>query len=266
MIKISHETPVLLLRESRNYNQYSYCLPHLMDQSDEYRDFFLEEKELGREIYLDNSLHELKVAYNFERLIHWIEELRPSNFFIPDVWEDKDASIVNAKKWSKIKLPKGVQKIAVIQGKSLGDAIECTQIYKDLGYKKLAFSYGASYYNDLFPHPNQDFGKAMGRLLVISKLHKMKLLNNSDKVHLLGSSIWSEFQFYKDFKFIESIDTSAPIMAALEGKNYNNSNYFESKPILNLNTTQFWGKDKITEFEISLAKHNVKMFKKTNKL
>ena len=43
-------------------------------------------KKQGRYIIMDNSLHELGKAYNHERLLHWITELEPNEFIVPDVW------------------------------------------------------------------------------------------------------------------------------------------------------------------------------------
>ena len=39
-VKISHEVPFCLLTKSREFNDYDYCLPHLMDENEEYRVFF----------------------------------------------------------------------------------------------------------------------------------------------------------------------------------------------------------------------------------
>ena len=231
-IKWSCEVPKCLLNELV-FNYY-YCLPHLMDQDEEYREFFLKQKGLGNEIYLDNSIHELGKSYNEERLLYWINELVPSNFFIPDVWEDKTQSIVNARKWVNYELPKSVEMVAVVQAKSLKEAIECTQIYKDLGYKKLAYSYGASYYNEISNHPNKDLGKALGRIQVISKMYEMGVLTDMDRIHLLGTACPFEFSLYKDIKCIESIDSSNPIMSAIEGTYYTNG--IHNKPKSNMNT------------------------------
>ena len=78
-------------------------------------------------------------------------------------WEDATLSMRQAKEWSFIELPEGVEKVAVVQGKSFSEVVKCYQTYKWLGYTKIAFSYGASYYNDMFPHYNKDVGKALGR-------------------------------------------------------------------------------------------------------
>ena len=45
--------------------------------------------------------------------------------------------------------------------------------------------------------------------------------NSLHKVHLLGCALPQEFGYYADFPFIESIDTSNPIIHGLEGVKYN---------------------------------------------
>ena len=79
-MKVSHEVPRCLLNNSREWNDYDYCLPHLLDQDEEYKNFFYESKKLGRYIIMDNSLHELGRSYDFKRLHYWIKELEPNEF------------------------------------------------------------------------------------------------------------------------------------------------------------------------------------------
>ena len=218
-MRVSHEIPIAYLEASLEFNQYDYLLPHLYDEYEGYREFFNTNKD--RYVIMDNSLHELGVPYSKGRMISIIEDIKPNEFIVPDAWEDAVTSMRQAKEWSFIELPEGVEKVAVVQGKSLHDVIKCYQTYKFLGYKKIAFSYGASYYNDIFPHPNKDIGKALGRQLVISKMIDMGLIGNTDRIHLLGCSLPQEFLYYQDIKQIESIDTSNPVMAAFDGDIYN---------------------------------------------
>ncbi len=234
MIKISHETPLCLLEDSKHFNDYDYCLPHLLDEEKGYEKYFRQVKKEGRYIIMDNSLHELGEAYNNDRLMHWINELEPDEFIVPDVWENRDASVENAKEWSKIILPKNTTKVAVVQATTIHEAATCYQTYKDLGYQKIAFSYGASYYNDIVPHPNTDIGKALGRLSVISALYKTKVISQNDRIHLLGCAVPQEFGWYKGYNCIESIDTSNPVMAALEGERYGLFG-LDKKPKANMN-------------------------------
>jgi hypothetical protein len=261
-VKISHETPFCLLKKSLEFNDYQYALVHLLESNEEYRNHFLKCKEKGIEIYLDNSLHELGYAMDNQTLLKWIDILRPSNFFVPDVWEDYTTSVRNAKQWSKIELPEGVTKVAVVQAKSLHEAYLCVQSYKDFGYKKIAFSYGAQYYHDLAPHPDKDFGKAIGRFMVLSQMCEDKLLSPTDRIHLLGTASPIEFGLYKNIKCIESIDTSNPIMAGIEKRMYYSLG-ISPKPVANMNKYQDVSEGFI---EPELIEYNVRKFREINGL
>ena len=262
MIKVSHETPLCLLGDSEKFNDYDYALPHLFDEEEGYLEYFRQAKAKRRYIIMDNSLHELGHAYDSARLMHWINELVPNEFVVPDVWENRDASVVNARKWASIELPKGVEKVAVVQATTIHEAATCYQTYKDLGYKKIAFSYGASYYNDVVPHPNRDLGKALGRLSVISALYETKVIHDNDRVHLLGCAVPQEFGWYRGFKFIESIDTSNPVMAALEGIRYSNAG-LDTKPKANINDYFYMLG---TQVDYDILTHNLCKFCEINDL
>jgi hypothetical protein len=261
-ILISHEVPFCLLEKSREFNNFDYMLPHLMDENEEYRNFFYESKKMGRYIVMDNSLHELGEAYNTARLLLWIDEIKPQEFIVPDVWEDYAASIRNAKQWAKVELPEGVTKVAVVQAKSIYEAGLCVQAYRDLGYKKIAFSYGAEYYHELCPHPNKDLGKAIGRYMVLSTFQNNKTLLPNDRVHLLGTASPIEFGMYKNMPFVESIDTSNPIMAAIDAMVYTKMG-LDRKPMANMNNFQDID---IDEINLGSINYNVEMFRKINGL
>jgi len=262
-MKISHEVPICLLEDSLWFNDYQYCLPHLLDQSEEYKDFFIKAKKRGMYIIMDNSLHELGHAYDSERLLYWINELKPNEFIVPDVWQDKQGSIKNAREWSKIELPAGVTKVAVVQAIDLMEAMNCYQAYRDLGYQKIAFSYGASYYNELSNHPNPDLAKALGRIYMISHLYKIKLIKDDHRIHLLGCQVPQEFSWYKAMPFIETIDTSNPIMATLDGMEYESTG-LQTKPKSNMNDNFYITPD---EIDYDLLSHNLGIFRElTNTL
>jgi hypothetical protein len=259
-IKISHEVPLCLLDESLNFNDYDYCLPHLLDKSEEYLTYFIEAKKNGRYIVMDNSVHELGKPLDTDKLLEWIYKLEPNEFIVPDYFFDKTRSIVEAKYWSKINLPENTIKVAVVQAKNFTEAVECYQTYKDLGYKKIAFSYSAEYYSELVPHPNKNLAKALGRIKVISDLFNLEIINKTDRIHLLGCCIPQEFAWYKDFPFIESLDTSNPIMATIDNMEYQSTGLY-NKPkskideVLNID---------INNISLSTLIHNIEMFRAIN--
>jgi len=255
-MKVSHEVPLSLLEMSKSFNDYDYCLPHLLDKYEEYKKYFQWAKENNRYIIMDNSLHELGHAYDESRLLHWINELKPNEFIVPDVWQNTSGSIVNAREWSSVILPKEVTKVAVVQATNFTDAVVCYQTYKDLGYKKIAFSYGAEYYLDHSNHPNKNIAKSLGRIEVVSKMYSMNLIRNNDRVHLLGCQVPQEFSWYKDMPFIETIDTSNPIMATLDGIQYGRNGLTE-KPKSNMNDSFY-----IDSINYELLDWNLKTFRK----
>ena len=256
-VKISHEVPLCLLEASFMFNDYQYALPHLLESNETYRNFFLKCKEDGVEIFMDNSLHELGYSLNDDILKKWINILEPSTFFVPDVWQDKDRSIVNAKRWSNIQVPNKTTKTAIVQSKTIHESFLSIQTYKDLGYKKFAFSYGNELYNEICPHPNKDMGKALGRVSLISNMYNQGVLKPNDRVHLLGTAIPQEFGWYDGIECIESIDTSNPIMAALDNEIYMNSG-LNHKPKSNLNNS--FNID-TTNIDHPLVYHNTHMFR-----
>ena len=57
-------------------------------------------------------------------------------------------------------------------------------------------------------------------------MYKSKLIVDSYRVHLLGCALPQEFGYYADFPFIESIDTSNPVIHGLEGVKYKHLGLF----------------------------------------
>ena len=226
-MKVSHEAPIPYMKQVRGMIDYDYCLPHLLDESEEYKQYFEESKEMGRYIIMDNSLHELGEPYDKERLAHWLYYFKPDEFIVPDYWQDKIATLVSAKEWVNKKYPDNTTPVAVVQGNNSLEARECYRILKYQGYEKIAFSYGADWYYDeglkTIPDKfkeNKYVAKAHGRYNFIEELYKDGTINRTDSVHLLGCNIPQEFSWYIDMPFIKTIDTSNPVIHGLAGIKY----------------------------------------------
>jgi len=261
-IKKSHETPLCLLEDSKQFNDYDYCLPHLLDKEPEYENYFRRAKEEGRYIIMDNSLHELGEAYDWERLIYWINELKPNEFIVPDVWENANLSIANAEKWIHMKdWPEEVMRVAVVQGLGLHDLIRCYESYKLSGYKKIAFPYGLTFYAKYVKHPNVDMAKMLGRISIVTHFHNVKIISQGDKIHLLGCCLPQEFLYYQGFTFVDTIDTSNPIIATIEGTKYKEYGLI-TKPKTRIDDVMYIEPEKI---DYQLLTYNLEYFNKLNK-
>lgn len=265
-ISLFHEAPVSILEQIKPLTDGDYILPHLLDINEDYLNYMLNSKKEGRYIIMDNSLNELKDTNNGEgydenRLKYWINKIKPDEFIIPDIWENVEKSIISAEKWSKYRLPNSIKKVVVVQAKTYEEAEYCYKEYKKLGYQKIAFSYGASYYNEISSIPGNQ-GKALGRLLIICKLLENNIIEIKDKIHLLGCSLTNEFIWYRGINQIVSIDTSNPIMAGIDGVKYQDYGLL-SKPKTKIDEVI----DKTFDREtLEVIKYNVKKFRTINGL
>lgn len=245
---ISHETPISMLDVSRYYNDYDYCLVHLLPEFSEYRDFYFSSVQQGRRVLLDNSIFELGEAYNSDEFAEWVSRLLPTEYIIPDKLEDTQGTILSFSAFKDTYGNLPGKCIGVVQGKSFNELKEC---YSFLSSKvdKLAISFDYSYYLTLEnDNDYKDFYKiikerlkiedthlqskwckyAIGRITTLYKLFAEGVFNTNKPHHLLGCSVPWEFKMLKVlpgnlFRAIETIDTSNPIVAGLLSKRYDNN-------------------------------------------
>jgi hypothetical protein len=225
-MKVSHELPLSLINNAYEWNDYDYCLPHLLDESTRYKTFFQKAKVDKRFIIMDNGLFE-GIDHTITDLLEKIHFLRPDIFIVPDAWNDSTTTIRSAKHWminyNKKLHDIGVELMAVCQGKTTSELITTYQMLIDLGYKHIAFNHSSIAYQT--EYEGRDILKAQmyGRMNFIKKLVETNTIRESYYHHLLGCSLPQEFMAYDDYKFIKSVDTSNPILVGAEGVRYTDS-------------------------------------------
>lgn len=223
-MKISHESPLSLLDSSRLYNDYDYALVHLFEEIPEYLKFFQDSVQQGRHVLLDNSIFELGEAFDSEKFFYWIDKLKPTEYIIPDVLENALGTMDNALDWKEKywgSTPKNSKCIGVVQGKSYADLVQCyTYLDETINVDKLAISFDYSYYREICPHPNKWMAFALGRVQTLTQLLNDGIINTNKPHHLLGCALPIEFMFYRDYKWIETIDTSNPVVHGLLNISY----------------------------------------------
>lgn len=221
-MKISHESPLALLETSRQYNDYDYALVHLFEEIPEYYKFFKDSIEQGRHVILDNSIFELGKAFDPKQFLFWIDQLKPTEYIIPDVLEDALGTMDNALDWKENywgMTPKNSKSIGVVQGKTYEDLVNCYQYLDNvINVDKLAISFDYSYYLEVCPHPNKWMGYVNGRVQTLTRLLNDGIINKDKPHHLLGCALPIEFLFYREgFDWIDTIDTSSPVVHGLRG-------------------------------------------------
>ena len=224
-MKISHELPLGLMKFAYKWNDYDYCLPHLIDQYKEYKEFFEYSRTHGRFIIMDNGLFE-GVKHTTEDLLNKIDLINPNVFVVPDAWNDANTTLVNAKSWIinyKEGLPDSVNLMAVCQGKDMTELTTTYQTLVDLGYTHIAFNHSSIAYQKEYEGMDHLKAAMYGRMEFIRKLVSGGSIRRDVYHHLLGCSLPQEFMSYKDWGFIKSVDTSNPILVGAEGVRYTNS-------------------------------------------
>lgn len=276
---ISHETPISLLDTSRGYNDYDYCLVHLLPEQQKYREFYLESVEMGRKVLLDNSIFELGEAYDSKEFAYWIKTLQPTEYIIPDVLESSEGTIESFKKFTSDYKDLPGKKIGVVQGKTYKEIVDCYN-YVAPRVNKVAISFDYSFYHnewktfeeymsDTDPLPiwtqSLDLNKwvryTLGRVALLNRLFNDNILLPKPH-HLLGCATPWEFKLYKNTqfrKYIESIDTSNPIVAAILHKKYNPVYGLHEKWSVKL--VDYIGANMMRD-QLELAFYNTSLFRK----
>ena len=220
---ISHEVPKCLFEKSLDFNDYDYALVHLFDKDEEYLKFYMDCVKAGRHVLLDNSIFELGEAYDNDSFAKWVEILKPTEYIVPDALEDINKTIDQMEQWNRNygKLPG--KRIGVVQGKTPEEIMQCyTFMDKQADVDKIAISFDYSLYEEIVPHTNKYMSWMLGRSTMLANLLKAGVINTNKPHHLLGCGLPQEFALYHDYKWIESVDTSNPIVHGIKGIAYKN--------------------------------------------
>jgi len=253
---ITHEVPFSLLEKSREFNDIDYALVHLFEEYPEYFKFFKDSLSMGRTVILDNSVFELETAFDASRFAYWINELKPTEYIIPDVLDNGPATIDSCMNWMSDYGTLPGKTIGVIQGKTVVEAIECYSTISLL-VDKVAVSFNCEFYEELYPDDNKLVSWMYGRQKFIDLLLESGLVNQNQRWHLLGCSLPQEFLHYKStsYNFIESVDTSNPIVHAINNIVYTDTGLTDKVSVKMINYLHQ------TEFDYTMLYHNIERFR-----
>lgn len=270
MIKISHEIPISMLKDSRNFNDYDYCLCHLYDDDERtsYKEFYDESVSKNRHVILDNSIYELGKTFDPDKYAAIVEKLNPTEYIVPDEFDDAEKTLHLREEWHRKYEKKFTSKpISVVHGKTYKEIKKCMEgLLKYEG--RIAFNFADSVYLSHKSHGhNADKNIALNRCEIIQKLDEDFLLPYNRQYHLLGCTLPQEYVWANKYAYLKhmftSADTSSPIVHGLldiEYRQMEDCTYgIDSKKQIKLNDLI----DKIpTESQLKRIHKNIKMFKK----
>lgn len=254
MVKVSHEVPISLLNESKQFNDYDYCLLHLTYEKPEYRNFY---KESKRDVLLDNSLFELGDSLSNEQLAKGVLDIKPKWYVIPDCLDNATETIKRFKSFVKEYPDLPGLKIGVVHGKNIEELIRCYR-FMSKHADKIAIPFDSKGFEDFVNFKDKLKTWSFGRRLFIKYLVDYGIWNYDKPHHLLGCSLAEEFTSYKwDSLNIESLDTSNPVVAGIINMRYEEEG-LDTKPSIKLCELI---DAKLDEEQHKLIIYNVKKFK-----
>lgn len=251
---ISHEIPFDLLKDHQNsISDYLYVLLHLIIKDEAYLEYTISYKKKGGVVYLDNSCFELGESLDSGLLYEYYKKISPNVVILPDKLGYKTDTIKRSLEFLE-KYPDTIeQAMPVIQGNSIDEMLECYREFSKIpGLQYIAIPFVYSWVS------KDAFIQASERVSFIDTLHNSSIINKKLKHHLLGTWLPQEFVHYRNYDWIYSIDTSSPIMAAIEGTSYTNLG-IQSKPKPNLDSVY---NKKVDDIDMDLLYHNVRLFRK----
>lgn len=288
-MKISHEFPLQSYKNNTaiNNTDYDYCLAHHYLESEDYRNYMLECSRKDREIILDTSTFELGEAIGGEIYASIIEELNPTYYLLPDKCDDLYSNIeTQISFYKEFGRSYNSKPMAVIHGKT---SSELAESFKELFYElpsdtKFAipaqseafkneyrgYLDGRSYDPLLYSVDDIKYAPLRMALNRQKFIRLYKNLLETRKIHLLGCKSLAEFDIrVYDYKksFIESIDTSLPVAAGIQGIDFSDFHTYNAvddciclenfiyKPFVLINEVFD------DSYDESLAISNIKIFK-----
>jgi hypothetical protein len=276
-MKIAHEVPLFMLEKSREFNTYDYALVHLFGKIKEYYQFFVDSLKQGREVIVDNSVFELDKAFDAKEFVTWLQTIANDAgtdaglwYIIPDVLDDCTQTINNVTSFVK-KFPNiPGRAIGVAQGDTFYNLLKCYgQVWEHVD--KVAVSFNCRAYETWFECTQPSMAVleqwVRGRQLFLEMLHHSGWLTESKPMHLLGCAVPQEFRYYTTehpalSHFIDSLDTSNPIVHGMLGIRYSNAGLNQKKSI---KIAEMMDTEE-SKCDMEAVYHNIKMFRGINAL
>ena len=260
-MRIAHEAPLCIIKSIQQVTDYDYALVHLFDESEEYFKFFKDAVANDRHVILDNSIFELGVAFNMHKFAGYVDLLRPAAYIVPDALEDKNKTIENFDAWIKDYSHLPGKKIGVVQGKNYDEIVECYR-YMDEHADIIAISFDYSYYEKTFPNEKTKYHSWMrGRQYLLGIMLANGEINTDKPHHLLGAGLPQEFARYKFWDWIDTVDTSNPVVHGIRGIRYQRQPEYDIYGLQDKESTKLFKLLDDNVDNIDDVLYNIEMFK-----
>ena len=225
-VQVSHEIPLSLIDEHQDFiSDYMFVLLHKILEDEQYANTVLDFSDHGEIIYLDNSCFELGESLDNKLLYEWYQRIEPEYVVLPDVLGDYRRTLQRSIEFAD-NYPEAIPNgMPVIQGSTPDEMIDCYNEF--INYSDKWGIIGIPFvYRWVDKDPTL---QANERIKLLERMDR-ECIDRRFKHHLLGTWQAREFAHYRDYNWVHSVDTSNPVMAALDGTPYAGIHGLTQKP------------------------------------
>jgi len=255
-IEIAIGAPISMMNNLCPKGHIELCFTHLIkNNNNTYKQYYLDAKANGRFVILDNGIMELGYSMSADDLLFVSAELKPDLVTPPEILNDSHSTLKMTYEFVKIFETSGLYPETKIMGVAHGATLKDWCIsFRELLQIPYISRIGVPY--DI-PFDVRTSTQGENNRLINLVTRRIELCNwiaenhPEAPIHLFGLAHPSELPIQVKHSFIKSIDTSLPVMAAINNIKYGISNFgpYEKK-VLDINCSY-------DNQSFELASHNI---------
>ncbi len=229
---------------------FMFCLARQAYEDSNYKKFFMNS---GKDIYLDNSVHEDE-QLSLDDFVDLAIDMKVHSVFIPDTMRDKKQTLEKFYQFKhtyyKLLKEKGITMIGVVQGNTMKEIEDCfCEFNNSKEIDKIAIPF------DLIPiHFTND--KYLNNFY--NRMHILQFLTSTlsidKKIHCLGMNTILEMKILMSYPHVESCDSKLITRLSLVGIEITKDNF----PYLIKPTRKLDMNEKLNKDQVELCKKNIK--------
>jgi len=215
MIRLGFIVPTAYLEEFASKSDFHLILPHVCEESEQYKTFYKQRAQQKDFVMLDNSIFELEYAYEGDKFIDLALETGVSEVVVPEVLRNRKESLKKTEKFltlihSRFPLFFPFRLAATVQGETFDEMAEhIKELYKIKEINTICIPFDLDYESLYMCFYSKTLRRVVNRINFVAWMREMGYVEK--EVHLLGLSDGVELQVYKEEKypFIRSNDSSS---------------------------------------------------------
>src|SRR3990172_3432979 len=255
-IELAIGSPISMINDLCPKGHIELCFTHLLkDSVSAYKNYYFEAKTKGRFVILDNGIMELGYSMTTDDLLSVSFELKPNLVTPPEILNDGNSTLkltydfINV--FERSGLYPSTKILGVAHGTTLKDWCSSFQELLQIPYvERIGVPYDIPF--DVFTLTASSNNRLKNLVTRRTELCNWIAENYpTAPIHLFGLAHPSELPLQAKHPFIKSIDTSLPVMAAINSIKYDYSKFGQyEKKVLDINLPY----DKSS---VELAIHNI---------